>query len=142
MSKTFEIRYYKDFLKDNYETLYFIQCVGTKKTIKDVFDFIVEKKLPTNEPVCYCMLNLKREYLTFLGTKHSFNDYQDKTNLDETRGIISIEKFHIYRCKKLELIKLQSQNLLKDQRIREFESQKNREKIAFDLNYYSYSYGF
>ena len=69
--------------------------------MKDVKDFIVEKKLPTNEPVCYCMLNLKREYLTFLGTKHSFNDYKDKNYLDETRGIISIEKFHIYNAKNL-----------------------------------------
>ena len=116
MSKSFKIElreWYYDFQSKTNKAILlkefiFEQPYYRTYTIKDAKNFVQEKSLDSNDPICTCFLEIRKWPETGENLIYSCNDYYDSTFLNDTIFInnkpivICIKKGRICECGKYE----------------------------------------
>ena len=114
----------------------FEQPLYRTSTIKDVKNFVQEKSLESNDPICTCFLEIRKWAENGENLLTLCKDYFDSTFLNDTIFIknkpivICIEKGRICKCGKYEQIKINANLIQKqknEQKIWEQKDKENRE---------------
>ena len=144
MSISFKVElreWYYDFLTEKIRAnllkeFIFEQPLYRTSTIKDVKNFVQEKSLESNDPICTCFLEINKWAENGENSITLCKDYFDSTFLNDTIFIknktivICIEKGRICKCGKYEQIKINANLIQKqknEQKIWEQKDKENRE---------------
>ena len=126
----------KDLRANLLKEFIFEQPLYRTSTIKDVKNFVQEKSLESNDPICTCFLEINKWAENGENSLTLCKDYFDSTFLNDTIFIknkpivICIEKGRICKCGKYEQIKINANLIQKqknEQKIWEQKDKENRE---------------